>query len=222
MLAKEVFIKSLDNVIEYWACKNKEEVACMLGDAVANMVGFDQHNPHHCYNLFEHCLHTVANLDAKASAELKVAAFLHDMGKPLVAKAYDGRLSFHGHAKVSAELVAPLLKTMDFDEAASRKILFLVGHHDDFINYQIIKDDKKWHNAITDENIDRYKNKVMKQNPWLTDRDLKELLRLCKADVGAQSEIVYMHGVFKDSKIAKLARMRAIEHWLFHEPERSR
>lgn len=220
MIAKDEFIESLQNALSYWGATTQAEVLSLLGQDAAVMVGYDQHNPHHCYTLFEHCLHAVDNLDRNASVELKVAAFFHDIGKPRVAAPKDGRLTFHGHAKASGIIAEPLLKQLGFNEEEQRRILFFIVHHDDFINYQLIKDKQKWHCAITDENIDRYKNKVMLQNPWLKERDLLELVRLCKADVSAQSEIVYMKGVFKDSKIKKLARIKAIKYFLFHEPKR--
>lgn len=46
-----------------------------LGDKVAEMVGFDQRNPYHCYNLFEHSLYTVCNLGEDVSDMLRIAAF---------------------------------------------------------------------------------------------------------------------------------------------------
>ena len=49
------------------------------------MVAFDQRNPHHCYDLFLHTMHTVAGIKETAPALLRVAAFFHDIGKPIVA-----------------------------------------------------------------------------------------------------------------------------------------
>lgn len=220
-MKKQDFLSSLSKPLEYWGTKTKEEVLVLLGPETAAMVGFDQRNPHHCYTLFEHCLHAVANLPATASLELKTAAFFHDIGKPVVAtERLDGFLSFHGHAKASGVIAEPILVKLGFADEELRKILFFIVHHDDFINFQIVKDAKKWHIAITDDNVDRYTRKVLRENPWLTKRDLQELLRLCKADVSSQSEIVFMSGVFKESRLTKLARMRAIERYMFHEPER--
>lgn len=220
MLAKAEFLARLEEPIAYWLKKSRADVSELLCEDVAAMVGFKQNNPHHCYTLWEHCLQAVANLPHNASVELKVAAFLHDIGKPRVARRKNRYLSFHGHARESGIMAEPLLQAMGFTEQEIRKILFLIVHHDDFIVYQLFKDDKKWHVEINDDNVDRYYNKVKSQNPWLIDRDLLELTWLVEADVSAQSIIVYMNGVFKESRIRKQARIKKIRYYMFHEPER--
>lgn len=220
MLTKDEFIASLQNPIAYWLGKSKAEVAELLGNEVAAMVGFDQHNPHHCYTLFEHCLRALANLPEHASMELKVAAFLHDLGKPKVAKLKNRYLSFHGHARESGILAEPILRDLGFTDLEIQKIIFLIVHHDDFIVYQLFKDEKKWHIEINDDNVDHYYNKVKLNNPWLMDRDLLELTWLVEADVSAQSILVYMNGVFKESRIRKQARIKKIRYYMFHEPEK--
>ena len=79
-----------DDVIDYFLEKSPEEIEALFGTEVATMVGFDQNNPHHCYDLFEHTLNTVDGIDTNGlspedTIKLKVAAFLHDVGKPQVA-----------------------------------------------------------------------------------------------------------------------------------------
>jgi tRNA nucleotidyltransferase (CCA-adding enzyme) len=47
---------------------------------IGPLVGFDQHNRHHCYDVWEHTLHV---LDAVEPVPvLRCAALFHDMGKP--------------------------------------------------------------------------------------------------------------------------------------------
>lgn len=58
------------------------------------MVDYDQRNPHHCYDLFLHVLHTVQFVGSNSPTPLLVAAFFHDIGKPYVAQEKQGRLVF--------------------------------------------------------------------------------------------------------------------------------
>lgn len=43
------------------------------------MIGFDQHSPHHAYDLFTHTAHVTAGVSADLT--LRWAALLHDTGK---------------------------------------------------------------------------------------------------------------------------------------------
>lgn len=96
MIKKDVFEGTLKNPLEYWGTKDRNEVRELLGTEVAAMVGYNQRNPHHCYDLFMHILHTVDELDDQFSILLKTAAFFHDIGKPEVATEKKDRLVFMG------------------------------------------------------------------------------------------------------------------------------
>lgn len=85
MITREVFEESLSNPLLYWSGKSKDEVKSLLGEDSSAMVAFDQRNPHHCYDLFMHSLHTVDALDKSSSVNLRVAAFsmiLANLGLP--------------------------------------------------------------------------------------------------------------------------------------------
>lgn len=67
------------------------------------MVGFDQRNPHHCYDVWEHTLHA---LDAiRPEPLLRWAMLFHDMGKPeCFALDRRGVGHFMGHGVVSRRI----------------------------------------------------------------------------------------------------------------------
>ena len=96
-------------------------------------VGFSHHNPHHCYDVWEHSVRALAALPR--DPVLRWTMLLHDLGKPFVA-VYDeeaGRLRFAGHQKKSRELAAPILARLHFSREDAERILRLIECHDTVI-----------------------------------------------------------------------------------------
>ena len=93
------------------------------------MVGFDQRNPHHCYDVWEHTLHA---LDAAPSdSVLRWAVLFHDMGKPeCFALDTQGIGHFMGHGVVSRRIADGVMDRLRFDNAAKERIGELVEWHD--------------------------------------------------------------------------------------------
>ena len=157
MIAKPDFENSLQEPLPFWQSKSREEVCDLLGNTVAQMVGFAQNNPHHCYDLFLHTLHTVDEIRPSYSTILRVAAFFHDIGKPSVAFEKQGRLVFYGHAKKSAEFAAPILVKLGYSSQDVDLICFYISHHDDFISWVLPTEEYNRQNPylkeITLENV---------------------------------------------------------------------
>ena len=80
MIDREAFEKTLFSPIDYWGGKRKTVVRSLIGNEVARMVGYNQNNPHHCYDLFAHSLFTVLNVGNHSSMALKAAAFFMTLG----------------------------------------------------------------------------------------------------------------------------------------------
>ena len=86
--------------------------------------GYDQHSPYHELDLGEHLLKTLEFVaDYSYDTELRLAALLHDIGKPF-ARWSDGeltryRLDAHGrgvdHAAIGASIVERRLVAVDID-----------------------------------------------------------------------------------------------------------
>ena len=65
------------------------------------MQGFDQRNPHHCYDILEHTAAAVEAMPPEPA--LRLAALLHDVGKPeCFFTDEDGVGHFYGHPKAGA------------------------------------------------------------------------------------------------------------------------
>lgn len=206
-----------NDFLDYWISKSYQEVFSLLGKPVASMVGFDQRNPHHCYTLFEHCLRTAADIEVKHGDDilLKVAAFFHDVAKPVVAKEKDGRLVFYGHAALSARMIKPVLINMGYNDAELQYILYYIEHHDDFICFTDNANKLPGKIVITKDNVAKYYAKQRNNWPDLKEKQFKNmqqrLLLLCEADAKAQSEEVYIHNALVDSKQKKLDRLYKIK-----------
>ena len=219
MMDKESFEKSLKNPLRFWGKKSLSDVRILLGDETVQMVGFDQHNPHYCYDLFMHTLHTVNNLDYVSSTTLRVAAFFHDIGKPYVAQEKHGRLVFYGHAKKSAKVAKLILKNLGYTQAEENIICFYISHHDDFISWVLPTEPYDRENPylveITSDNVATHIRKVMEDNIAPMVKNNYELwtnlLHLCRADAVSQSEFVYSDGIVIDSKTHKLKKIEAVE-----------
>lgn len=88
-----------------------------------------QRNPHHCYTVGEHILHSL--LQTAPDRVLRMTMLLHDIGKPqTMTEDADGVRHFHGHARVSEEMAGQILHRLKFDNDTIDKVCRLVRHHD--------------------------------------------------------------------------------------------
>ena len=92
------------------------------------MLGFDQHSPHHAYDLFTHTACVVENVPKNLA--LRWAALLHDTGKiPTFTRDENGRGHFYGHAKESALLADGILRRLKAPTALREEVVTLIGQH---------------------------------------------------------------------------------------------
>ena len=97
---------------------------------LAPTVGFDQKNPNHVHDVFGHIDQVVESVPP--TAELRLAALLHDIGKPAVFTLDEGGVGhFYGHAAVSAEISDSVLLRLKASNALREEVVWLVKHHMD-------------------------------------------------------------------------------------------
>lgn len=105
--------------------------APILGAAIPElkpMIGFDQHSPHHAYDLFTHTAHVVAGVPAEPV--LRWAALLHDTGKiTTFTRDATGRGHFYGHAKESARIADTVLRRLKAPTALREQAVLLIEKH---------------------------------------------------------------------------------------------
>ena len=92
------------------------------------MLGFDQHSPHHAYDLFTHTAFVVENTPRQLC--LRWAALLHDTGKvPTFTQDENGRGHFYGHAKESAAFADTILRRLKAPTALREEVVTLIELH---------------------------------------------------------------------------------------------
>lgn len=142
------------------------DVVGVFWPEVLPMVGFDQQNVHHCYDVWEHSLHAVAAVPE--DPVLRCAALLHDIGKPNCFTVDEkGVGHFYGHASISRELADRMLRRLKCSTEFREAVVRLVDWHDRDI-------------PRTDKAIRRALGK-------LGERDLRRLILLKRADNLAQA-----------------------------------
>ena len=149
---------------------------------LAPSVGFQQHSPHHRYDVFTHTAHVVEAVPAEPA--LRWAALLHDVGKPAsFTQDADGRGHFKGHAKVSQEIADEVLLRLKAPTALRQQVTELIGLH-----MTKLEPDKKL--------LRRRLGKLGRER-------LEQLLQLQEADMGSK-------GTGKQPEMAQFDHLRRL------------
>ena len=94
------------------------------------MLATEQNSAFHLYSVGIHTLKVVENVPAEPV--LRLAALLHDCGKPACKTTDIGsRNHFHGHAELGASIAEEFLKELRFDNKTINDVVKLVKVHDD-------------------------------------------------------------------------------------------
>ena len=133
---------------------------------VLPMVGHDQKNYHHCYDVWEHSLHAVMAVPPEPI--LRCAALLHDVGKPKSFTVDDAGVGhFYGHSAVSRDLTDQMLRRLKCSNEFRETVVRLV----------------EWH----DRDIPRNDKSIRKALRILGEEDLRRLIAVKRADNLAQA-----------------------------------
>jgi tRNA nucleotidyltransferase (CCA-adding enzyme) len=94
-------------------------------------VGIDQ-NQAHSYDVFEHSLRALQHAADKSwPLEVRLAALLHDVGKPKSRRRSEEKRdwTFHGHEVVGARMAKKILENLKFSRETTKKVVDLVRWH---------------------------------------------------------------------------------------------
>ena len=130
-LARERVYDELCGFLPCAGLEDLQRFAPILAQAIpelAPMIGFDQHSPHHAYDLYT----PVAHVTAGVSRDLTVrwAALLHDIGKiPTFTRDETGRGHFYGHAPTGAKMAREVLLRLKAPGAMVQTVPTLIANH---------------------------------------------------------------------------------------------
>lgn len=134
------------------------EVISTFIPEIYGMVGFQQNNPYHDFDVWTHTLNALICCDSY-DLITKLAVFFHDIGKPHCYQD-DGNLGvrhFKGHGQVSADMTDAIMRRLKFDNNTREKVIELVKYHDaTFVENK--KSIRKWLNKIGKEQFYRLLN----------------------------------------------------------------
>ncbi len=134
---------------------------------LSECMGCVQNNPHHCYTVGEHILHSI--MAARRDRILRLTMLLHDVGKPAVKTTDEGGIDhFYAHDLKSAELADEILRRLKYDNDTRKKVTTLVA----------------WHDRQLGESINKVRRNVARLGPEL----FPLLLEVKRADVAAQAD----------------------------------
>ena len=112
-----------DNLLEFQA------VMAVVFPEIQEMVGFDQRNKYHIYDVYRHTLKSVESIDKDVA--LRTTMFFHDIAKPSCFTLDENGVGhFYGHAKASAVMAEGILERMRFPNRKIRDIVELIKYHD--------------------------------------------------------------------------------------------
>jgi len=123
-------------------------------------------NKHHIYTVWEHSLRSLDYTVSKNyPLEIRLAALLHDVGKPATKRGEGEAATFYGHEVVGARMVSKILKELRFPSAIAEKVTHLVRYH---LFYYNVGD-------VTEAGVRRFIRRVGMEN-------VSDLLKVREAD----------------------------------------
>jgi len=93
------------------------------------LIGFDQNNRYHCYDLLEHTCRAMEN--SPDDLIVRLALLLHDIGKPVVCfTGEDGYCHYHGHEPEGARMANDILLRLRAPNRIRESVVRLIELHD--------------------------------------------------------------------------------------------
>ncbi len=130
-LARERVFDELCKLLPLVTAADLQRFAPILTQVLPELtpcIGFQQHTPHHIYDVFTHTAHVVAA--TPPTLALRWAALLHDIGKPTCFTLDEqGQGHFLGHAKVSAQMANDVLLRLKAPTKLRQQVVFLITQH---------------------------------------------------------------------------------------------
>ena len=163
------------------------DVIAVVIPEIIPMIGFEQRNPHHIYDVWGHTVKVIAH--SPHGKILRLAALFHDIGKPECYTIDEkGTGHFHGHPKISAAMAEKIMYRLKLDKKTISDVIVLIEYHDKRPPAEP-KNVRRLLSKIGTENFKRLmelkKADAKGQNPDLLNQKLDyiaELERICEEE----------------------------------------
>lgn len=151
-----------------------------------------QNNPHHCYSVGEHILHSMTEIEP--DKVLRLGMLFHDIGKPQTQTVDEEGITHNrNHPAVGEEMTRKILRRLKFDNDTISKVTKIVRYHDQQI-------------ALTKEGVRRAVNRM--------GEDIFPLqLLVRRADICAQSSYQ------REEKLRHLQRIKELYEEICRDAE---
>ncbi len=121
-LCKLILLADMDDLLRF------APVITQVIPELKPLIGFDQKNRHHIYDIYTHTAQVVASVPRDLT--LRWAALLHDIGKPACfSLGEDGQGHFYGHAAVSARMADEILRRLKSPTQLREQVMLLIDKH---------------------------------------------------------------------------------------------
>jgi tRNA nucleotidyltransferase (CCA-adding enzyme) len=171
-----------------------KDVMAVIIPELEPCIGFDQNNPYHIYDVYDHIAHAVANYKGTVIS-VKMALLLHDIGKPECYTEDEKGGHFHGHSVPSMRIAKDVMDRLRFDNKTRDEAVDLVLYHDSDI-YPGVRSVRRWLNKIGYDMLDK-------------------LIGVKLADIGAHSEVNQFERVRQCNEVREVAMIITEEQQCF-------
>ena len=121
---------------------------------ISKMINFDQKNPAHHKDIYEHTLLVLDN--TPNDLILRLSALLHDVGKPNTFSIDEKNIGHFYHHHVEGEIIAKqILRRLKFDNYTINTVCKLVREHMSRYDFLRVSSIKKFINRVGVDNLDR-------------------------------------------------------------------
>ncbi|BCZ46344.1 polynucleotide adenylyltransferase [Clostridium gelidum] len=143
------------------------EILEYIISGISNLYNFNQNNPYHIYDLYNHTL--VATEAIEPSLDLRLTMCLHDLGKTKTKTTDESGIShYYAHAKESVTMAEHILKNLKYDNNIINKVLTLIKYHDCTLESKL--------------SVKRMLNKIGEEL-------LRDLIKIQRADILSQNPV---------------------------------
>lgn len=171
--------------------KNNEKKIFKLIPELEVCKGFNQNNPWHVYDVYDHTMHVVDNVDNNII--IRMAALFHDIGKPNTYTEDENKIGhFYGHYIESVKIFDAFSKRNNLNEDIVSSVKKLIFYHD--------------------KNIGKCNDEELKElsNIFTLD-EIRMLFQLKKADLLAQNK--KYHYILENYEVEEKELLKKKEHF---------